>query len=195
MSETSGGAGWWLASDGKWYPPESKPGALPPPMLAPPNAPVPDGSGTVQADANPRSTERIVGFVAAAGIVIGSMLPWATVRSGFGQLSKSGLEGDGIFTLIFGVIAGIGFWVGGRKWHIAALVVSALAAAIGIFDASDISSIAGDSEFVAVDVGAGLILVCVASVSSAAVAIFMLQGPKKSPRVAWTADGPEIVED
>lgn len=27
MSETSQGPGWWLASDGKWYPPESAPGA------------------------------------------------------------------------------------------------------------------------------------------------------------------------
>ena len=25
MSDTSQGEGWWLASDGKWYPPESSP--------------------------------------------------------------------------------------------------------------------------------------------------------------------------
>lgn len=31
MSDTSGGPGWWLASDGKWYPPESKPSTPPPP--------------------------------------------------------------------------------------------------------------------------------------------------------------------
>ena len=31
MSDTSGGDGWWLASDGKWYPPEQAPGAAPPP--------------------------------------------------------------------------------------------------------------------------------------------------------------------
>ena len=30
MSDVSGGAGWWLASDGKWYPPELQPG--PPPI-------------------------------------------------------------------------------------------------------------------------------------------------------------------
>ena len=33
MSDTSQGAGWWLASDGKWYPPES---AAPPPPPPPP---------------------------------------------------------------------------------------------------------------------------------------------------------------
>lgn len=31
MSEQSGGPGWWLASDGKWYPPQ--PGAVPPPPV------------------------------------------------------------------------------------------------------------------------------------------------------------------
>ena len=31
MSDESRGPGWWMASDGKWYPPESKPNALPPP--------------------------------------------------------------------------------------------------------------------------------------------------------------------
>lgn len=32
MSETSQGEGWWLASDGKWYPPQSQP---PPVVTAP----------------------------------------------------------------------------------------------------------------------------------------------------------------
>ena len=31
MSDTSLGAGWWQASDGKWYPPEAVPGNRPPP--------------------------------------------------------------------------------------------------------------------------------------------------------------------
>jgi hypothetical protein len=35
MSETSGGAGWWQASDGRWYPPETRP-TLPPPPSPPP---------------------------------------------------------------------------------------------------------------------------------------------------------------
>jgi hypothetical protein len=29
MSEQSMGPGWWLASDGRWYPPESRPSARP----------------------------------------------------------------------------------------------------------------------------------------------------------------------
>ena len=30
MSDTSQGPGWWQASDGKWYPPESSPTAASP---------------------------------------------------------------------------------------------------------------------------------------------------------------------
>ena len=31
MSDTSQGPGWWVASDGRWYPPEQAHGAAPPP--------------------------------------------------------------------------------------------------------------------------------------------------------------------
>ncbi len=41
MSDTSQGPGWWQASDGKWYPPESVPWAAPttPPVTPPETAP------------------------------------------------------------------------------------------------------------------------------------------------------------
>jgi hypothetical protein len=39
VSDESQGPGWWLASDGKWYPPELAPGAQPPPGGPPPYTP------------------------------------------------------------------------------------------------------------------------------------------------------------
>jgi hypothetical protein len=36
MSDVSQGPGWWLASDGKWYPPQQQPGYQPPPPGRPP---------------------------------------------------------------------------------------------------------------------------------------------------------------
>src|SRR5579862_9531608 len=39
MSDTSQGPGWWLASDGRWYPPQSAP--LPPPPLQTPPLQIP----------------------------------------------------------------------------------------------------------------------------------------------------------
>jgi hypothetical protein len=40
MSDVSRGPGWWIASDGRWYPPEQHPGYRPPPPPAPLTAPV-----------------------------------------------------------------------------------------------------------------------------------------------------------
>src|SRR5579863_7425155 len=69
MSEVSGGPGWWIASDGKWYPPhlhpDYQPPAAPPPQ--PPAAPAqppgtppqpsptpqPTGFGAMQAPGQP----------------------------------------------------------------------------------------------------------------------------------------------
>ena len=53
MSDVSQGPGWWIASDGKWYPPEQAPGYAPPtpapayaPTPAPAAAPTPAGADT-----------------------------------------------------------------------------------------------------------------------------------------------------
>lgn len=46
MSDQSQGPGWWMASDGKWYPPAPAPPGLPvppPPPLPSSAAPVQDG--------------------------------------------------------------------------------------------------------------------------------------------------------
>jgi hypothetical protein len=61
MSEQSQGEGWWLASNGKWYPPESAP--------APPAPPAPPVAGVTYAQ---RSTN---GF-AIASMVLGIVWMW-----------------------------------------------------------------------------------------------------------------------
>ncbi len=35
MVDSQPGPGWWLASDGRWYPPEARPGPPPPPPFSP----------------------------------------------------------------------------------------------------------------------------------------------------------------
>ena len=81
MSDTSPGPGWWLASDGKWYPPTVQPG--PPPSPVPPvgNAPV--------STPEVRSVARTNGF-AVASLVLG--LLWVL---GLGS----------ILALVFGIVA------------------------------------------------------------------------------------------
>ena len=60
MSDTSQGEGWWRASDGKWYPPETHPDYQPPAPPAPepePAPPVPPIAETPSpADQNARAT-------------------------------------------------------------------------------------------------------------------------------------------
>lgn len=45
MSDGPQGDGWWIASDGKWYPPEKHPDYKPPPPTAPPPVPPPPPGG------------------------------------------------------------------------------------------------------------------------------------------------------
>ena len=58
MSNTSQGQGWWMASDGKWYPPEAHP-----------DAPTPTGAGYVLSTGLTTAT-RILSWVTAAGAVL-----------------------------------------------------------------------------------------------------------------------------
>jgi len=96
MSDTQAGPGWWLASDGKWYPPEQHASATappPPPTVAPPSrGVVPDR----------RATWLVLGRAIAASV--GALMPWATVDIGIASMSKAGTSGDGIITLCIAVV-------------------------------------------------------------------------------------------
>src|SRR5436309_3355421 len=95
MSDTGQGAGWWQASDGKWYPPEQHPdfqaGATqsmageppptaamppvpptPPPGTAPPPGPVGPPPGAPGGSSNAKWI--IVGVLAVAVIAIAAFL-------------------------------------------------------------------------------------------------------------------------
>ena len=86
MSDTGQGLGWWQASDGKWYPPETHPAAPPPaaplPTMPAPTVPPPTAPGTypmpgAAAPAAPRSgmsgcaKALIIGGIVAAVSVVG----------------------------------------------------------------------------------------------------------------------------
>ena len=78
MSDQQQGPGWWLASDGKWYPPEQAAGASGPPPTDPtaPMAPVPPGPPPTDGPSNGNRTPLIVGGVLAviALIVVAVLL-------------------------------------------------------------------------------------------------------------------------
>ena len=87
MSDTPQGADWWLASDGKWYPPTARPGApLPPP---PPPAPPPPPGGISSRPSKVPSglSGTLQGFMwtAAATLAISALLG----IGGFGALDSA----------------------------------------------------------------------------------------------------------
>ena len=85
MSDTSQGPGWWLASDGKWYPPEAAPPPPPPPsplgghepgnsLAVPPPDTAPRGQPEPQSGAAPQPVSRR-GWTGwrIASLVVGSL--------------------------------------------------------------------------------------------------------------------------
>jgi hypothetical protein len=127
MSDTSQGEGWWLASDGKWYPPTAAPAP------APPAPPYPQGAYN-PAQALPTSNEAIwslvlgilsltcLGLIAGIpAVILGNVGKKKILASG-GAIRGSGLATAGlvmgwvsiglsaafILLMIIGVIAGSG---------------------------------------------------------------------------------------
>lgn len=95
MSDRSQGEGWWLASDGRWYPPESR---LPSPPPAAPTAPV---------------AQRTNGLAIASlvlGLVwvywIGSILAIIFGHVALSQIKKSGSTQGGRGMAIAGLVLG-----------------------------------------------------------------------------------------
>jgi hypothetical protein len=130
MSDQQQGPDWWLASDGKWYPPQS---ASPPPAFQPAAPPV-----SLPAHAWPTIGGAVV-------VMIAAFLPWATVTAPFiGQVSKNGIDGDGALTLIGGlVLAALAIPALRRQpartgIGIAVAVVALLVAAIAAYDIYDV---------------------------------------------------------
>ena len=99
MSDTSQGPGWWLASDGKWYPPQSAtpPAASTPPPTAPPTAPMAAPPGQPQppvyyAPVQPRNDG-----MAVAGLVCGITALPMILACGVGTIL-------GILGVVFGIL-------------------------------------------------------------------------------------------
>jgi Domain of unknown function (DUF4190) len=136
MSDAPQGPGWWLASDGKWYPPQPPappPAPVPPSGYGPPPGyGQPPGYGPPPAPGEPYTTPQTPGVngLAIAALVLG--LLWVcglgsilAVVFGFialSQIKKSGQGGKGL--AIAGLVLGFLGIVGGLG-ATAALVVTA----------------------------------------------------------------------
>jgi hypothetical protein len=69
MSDQSNGPGWWIASDGKWYPPETHPDYVPP-LPPPPPSPYATVTTPVTSTSPPKHNWRTIGLIAGGVLLV-----------------------------------------------------------------------------------------------------------------------------
>lgn len=136
------------------------PGVQPGPYGTPAYGAPPMG-GTAGHAASERSRP-VIGFsicvLAVLLTIVGAVLPWVTV-TGFVEVSKAGLEGDGVITLVVGLVAGLlavlMLALKSRGFAIGVLVGALINVGISILDLSDVSSKVGTLNSPGLDLQAG----------------------------------------
>src|ERR1700677_5055919 len=109
MSDASKGPGWWLASDGKWYPPHLHPSELapPPPKSVPPSVPAPfESPAMVSGGIPPYTGWELLEAILASGLIFSLFLPWYSITIHAG--SQLGTLSSGFSALDSGI--GSGGW-------------------------------------------------------------------------------------
>lgn len=154
------------------------------------------------------SNKSVLWLVCAAGAAlisfIGSFMPWGKVTVPFyGTVTVSGTDGDGILTMFLSliVIGGIAAYLFveqlTQKWWrgIPVIAIGAILLLISIIDWASIGSKAGDfdEDVVNVSVGAGLILILLASIAIIAFGVLALLNDRKNnptaPQQAFAQQG------
>ena len=111
-------------------------------------------------------------LVGAAGLIVGALLPWATVDAVLFSATANGIDGDGVITLIVGGIVAIfvALLRGRRGVAAACLLLGLLAGVVALVDLVNVSSRVGDVQSTAnlalkASVGVGLWLTALAAVA------------------------------
>ena len=112
-------------------------------------------------------------FIALAGgiaIIAGSLMPWATVNAGLFSVSKTGTDGDGIITLIIGVLIVLAALIAseapGARGSTIAGILCLIAGVVAVIDIADVSRLAGEfsNPIASISIGTGLYVVGVGAV-------------------------------
>jgi hypothetical protein len=118
---------------------------------------------------------------AAAGLgAVGSLLPWVTARSVFGEMSVAGTDGDGMITLVTSAVAAVLFYIGRsgttKSGLVPAVGSSAIGAAVALWNYSNVSDAVADTDgAVDASVGAGLYLTIAGSVVAIIAGVVAIQ--------------------
>jgi hypothetical protein len=202
MSDTSA-PGWWQGPDGTWNAPspndpvattpDMTTAAEPPtvdsvtptaeaPTPAPERSPKPSPPATNQLMLSGRSLPWPIVTILLASIIValGSLLPWASVSTAFGTVSKNGTTGDGVLTLI---LAGVTLCFAlamlrkpHRGWVIGSGSTMVITLGISIYDMSNLPTPSGAATaVVSVDVGTGLWLCLIGAVVGIAASVVVIR--------------------
>lgn len=140
-------------------------------------APKPPPAAEAAATSPPWPTRRKVAAGSAAAIIVGSIMPWASMTTAFGTLTVNGTDGDGLITAAGGGL--VLFLIFTRRYMLA-LVGALLTGAGLVYDAMNISQAVGEAEskYATASIGWGLYL-AIAGAAVAIVSTFPLTGEKR----------------
>ena len=137
---------------------------VPPPVASPLVPQAPEGD-TFQI--TKKMVKGAIGVVAMVMVAIGSALPWATASASVFSVSKGGLSGDGVITIILSLLGLVFFTMGTfrkAQWpFVLGLILSIVILSIAAYDIANVMSmvvdVSGGAEVGAsVTVGVGLVL-------------------------------------
>lgn len=130
---------------------------------------------------------RAAGLLALAGgvlLIVGSMMPWITARTGFGSISVTGLDGggDGVIVLIAGVLIAL---AGGAELlslnvpsivRVFVLLLGLGAVLLAFIDHADIRERIEEvsNDFAVAQVGAGIWLLYVGAIIAATAGFILI---------------------
>lgn len=85
--------------------------------------------------------DRYVWAGGGAGVVLGSVLPWASVSAGILNRTTVGTDGDGVYTLILGVLIFAAAYVGKGRAPVVGMTLSAVAVAACVVEYLNIRTV------------------------------------------------------
>jgi hypothetical protein len=125
---------------------------------------------------------RILVLGGAIALVAAAFLPWVKASVGFISVERTGLDGDGAFTLACGIAAAVLFWVVvSQAGRLITLLAGTFALVVSVYDIVDINNKAAELSSTAgvisieATVGLGLWISLLASIALVVGAVLALR--------------------
>ena len=149
-----------------------------PPPVAHPAVPVPAASLPTSPQGLSLMARQLIGVAGFALLAIGSLLPWASIQTVFGNVGVAGTNGDGKLTIGLALVGGLGLLLASsRGWRVVSLIAALAAAAVVAYDWANLSSKASavSNEYATATVGVGLYVCLIGALAAVVGSILVLK--------------------